>query len=110
MIVYYISSHGFGHTVRACEVIRNLPREARVTARTDVPEWFIRRELAGRAIEIRPGSFDCGVLGPDSTSIDLARTIYDWSNSRKFWGKIRVIVPHSTRHYPTTLTFRQSEV
>lgn len=75
MIVYYISSHGFGHTVRACEVIRNLPHEIPLTLRTGVPEWFLRQELEGRAFDLEPEQFDCGVVGPDSVDVDPLATL-----------------------------------
>lgn len=75
MIVYYISSHGFGHAVRSCEIIRNLAPEIPLTLRTCVPEWFLRHELDGRKFELAPERFDCGVLGPDSSAIDLEATL-----------------------------------
>ena len=75
MIVYYITSHGFGHAVRSCEIIRNLKPELPLTLRTSVPEWFIKHELNGRKVELTPTEFDCGVLGPDSACVDLARTV-----------------------------------
>jgi hypothetical protein len=75
MIFYYISAHGFGHMVRDCEVIRNLPPEIPLVLRTAGAQWFLRNELAGRPIEIAPAQFDRGTLGPDSSQIDLARTI-----------------------------------
>jgi len=75
MIVYYITSHGFGHTVRSCEIVRHLPAEMPLTLRTVVPEWFLRRELGERPFTLAPAAFDCGVLGPDSARIDLALTV-----------------------------------
>ena len=75
MIVYYITSHGYGHAVRACEIIRNLPPDVPLTIRSEVPEAFLRGELRGRAFALEPSSFDCGTLGPDSQSIDLRVTM-----------------------------------
>lgn len=75
MIVYYITSHGFGHAARSCEVIRNLPAGAPLTLRTAVPESFLRHELRGRPFTLAPAEFDCGVLGPDSSAVDLERTV-----------------------------------
>src|SRR5688572_19570159 len=75
MIVYYITSHGFGHAVRSCEVIRNLPPHLPLTLRTNLPEWFPRNELPGRPFELTHAEFDCGVLGPDSARVDLELTV-----------------------------------
>lgn len=75
MIVYYVTAHGFGHAVRACEVMRHLPPDVPLTVRSEVPEWLLRSELGGRPFELIPARFDCGTLGPDSTSVDLKMTI-----------------------------------
>lgn len=75
MIVYYITSHGYGHAVRSCEVIRNLDPSLPLTIRSSLPEWFLRQELGARPFTLAPASFDCGVLGPDSVRVDLDLTI-----------------------------------
>jgi hypothetical protein len=75
MIVYSISAHGFGHAVRACEVIRRLARDLPLTIRSEVPEWLLRSELGDRPFDLQPARFDCGTVGPDSTSVDLRATI-----------------------------------
>ena len=74
MLVYYISSHGFGHAVRSCEVIRQLPAELPLTIKTAVPEQFLREELGPRPFDCVFAQHDCGVLGPDSSHADLALT------------------------------------
>lgn len=74
MIVYYITAHGYGHAIRACEVIRHLSPDLPLTLRTGNPEWLLRVELGGRPAPILPARFDCGTLGPDATSVDLERT------------------------------------
>lgn len=76
MIVYYITSHGFGHAVRSCEVIRNIDPALPLTVRSNVPEWFLRQEIGtARPYILAPAEFDCGVLGPDSSRCDLAATV-----------------------------------
>ena len=75
MIVYVITSHGFGHAARACEVIRHLPPELPLTICSTVPEAFLRERLGPRGFTLRPRAFDCGVLGPDSTQVDLGLTL-----------------------------------
>lgn len=75
MIVYNITSHGYGHAVRSCEVIRNLDPALPLTIRTTLPEWFLRHELGAREFTLARAAFDCGVLGPDSVHVDLAATV-----------------------------------
>ncbi len=75
MIVHYVSAHGLGHAVRSCNVLRALPPDLPVTICTRAPAWLFERELAGRAITLRPAAFDVGTLGPDSVAVDLAMTV-----------------------------------
>ncbi|MBI3735923.1 hypothetical protein HY256_05370 [Candidatus Sumerlaeota bacterium] len=73
-IAYYITAHGFGHFVRSAAVIKALPAEIPLAVRTDIQAWFLEQELAGRHYTIDAGGFDCGTLGPDSTSVDIPLT------------------------------------
>ena len=75
MIVAYITSHGFGHAVRACEALRGLAAEITLTLRTSVPEWFLQSRMGGRPFDYAPAEFDCGTLGPDSRRIDVRQTL-----------------------------------
>jgi L-arabinokinase len=73
-IAYYITAHGFGHFVRSAAIIKALPAEIPLAVRTDISPWFLHQELAGRNYTLDPGGFDCGTLGGDSTSVDIAAT------------------------------------
>lgn len=73
-VAFYVSSHGFGHFVRAAEVMKTLSREIPIILRTEVPAWFIEQELAGVNYVLHPARFDCGTLGNDSTQVDPAMT------------------------------------
>jgi hypothetical protein len=75
MIVYAITSHGYGHLVRAATVIAALDPVIPLTLLTQCPEPLVRRLLAGRPFELAPVAFDCGTLGPDSSSVDPAQTL-----------------------------------
>jgi len=75
MIVWYITSHGFGHAVRSTLILARVDREIPVTLRTECPRWFLEQKLTGRPFELAPAAFDCGTLGPDATRIDLRRTL-----------------------------------
>ncbi len=74
-IIYYISSHGFGHGVRSCDIIRWL-----MTRRPDVPliittmlpEVFFRVRLPeSDAYSVRKAGFDTGIVQNDSVSGDV---------------------------------------
>lgn len=75
MIAWYITTHGLGHAVRACSVIRELPAEIPVTVRAAVSRWFLDEELGVRPFEHALATFDVGLLGPDSTHTDWRWTL-----------------------------------
>jgi L-arabinokinase len=74
-IVFYVSSHGFGHASRDIAVIGALARrrpEARIVVRTGVPAWFF--EPPAGAVEIQTCETDTGVVQTDSLRLDEAET------------------------------------
>jgi L-arabinokinase len=77
-IAYYISSHGYGHGVRSCDIIRALNRlypSVSVTMTTDMPASFLRNRLETDRNAIRPGSFDVGMVQLDSIRVDVPVTL-----------------------------------
>ncbi len=77
-IAYYISSHGYGHGVRSCDIIRAINRlypDARVTITTDMPPAFLQSRLGSGRNAIRPGSFDVGMVQLDSIRVDVPATL-----------------------------------
>lgn len=72
-ICYYISSHGYGHAARACQVMAALPDNVRLIARTSVDPAFIARE-SGRKVKVVPGQFDTGVIQKDNRTLDWPAT------------------------------------
>lgn len=77
-IAYYISSHGYGHGVRSCDIIRALNRlypDVHVTITTDMPPAFLRGRLETDRNTIRPGSFDVGMVQLDSIRVDVSATL-----------------------------------
>lgn len=72
-IAYYVSGHGFGHAVRATQVLRHLPGEIPVTVKSGAPEWFFRGEVE-RGFAFEPSVYDCGLLQRDSLTADLEAT------------------------------------
>lgn len=76
-ITFYISSHGFGHSTRAMEVIANIPDHIEVFIVTAAPEWLFRNQL-NRHFYYRKLDHDCGVVQQDSLSIDSVATLDRW--------------------------------
>lgn len=72
-IVVYVSSHGFGHSVREAELLRALlrlePRLA-IEVRTRAPRWIFPPEV--RMVE---RSLDVGVVQPESFRIEPRETL-----------------------------------
>jgi L-arabinokinase len=77
-VVYYITAHGYGHGVRACDILRAFGRlypEQRVVIVSDLHPSFLRNRLGPMAVSIRPGSFDVGMVQLDSIRVDLEATL-----------------------------------
>jgi hypothetical protein len=73
-IVYYITSHGYGHGVRSAAIANALSPGVDITFRTALPERFFREEVR-RNFTYAGASFDCGCVQKDSLTIDIARTL-----------------------------------
>ena len=76
LVVFYISSHGFGHASRDVEVINTLVGEhpdIRVVVRTSVPRWFVETSVDTR-IDLQSADVDTGVAQIDSLSLDEDET------------------------------------
>lgn len=88
-LAVYVSSHGFGHSVRASQVIRALPPQIPVLIRSMTPRWFFEQELRGRPFTLEPERFDVGALGPDSVGIDIERTFTEaWAVHRRAMDRL----------------------
>ena len=66
-MVYYVSAHGYGHGVRASDLIGGLlavAPELRLTVISDLPEDFFRSRLpaADGRVAFAPGAFDVGMV------------------------------------------------
>lgn len=73
-ICYYITGHGYGHAVRASQVISHLPPDIRVIVRGSTPEDLFDSEIR-REFEYMPAEFDCGCLQKDSISVLRRETL-----------------------------------
>lgn len=72
-----ITSHGFGHAVRACSVaaaIQHLCPEILLILVTTAPRWLLESYILGDFIH-RPRAFDVGVIQADSLKMDKSATL-----------------------------------
>ncbi|MBW4650056.1 MAG: glycosyl transferase [Kastovskya adunca ATA6-11-RM4] len=72
-----ITSHGFGHAVRAASVaaaIQQLCPDILLVLVTTVPRWLLESYIPGDFIH-RPRAFDVGVIQSDSLTMDKAATL-----------------------------------
>lgn len=73
-IVYYISGHGYGHTVRSLQVINELTGlGCEVIIKTIAPVFLFKEGLL-RPVEIIPEVFDLGLYQLDNIRFDLKKT------------------------------------
>lgn len=78
-ILYFVSAHGFGHAVRAAQVVRELTsRGHRCTIVTSAPRWIFDANLAGCDYGYRMMTVDEGVFQIDSLHNDLGQTYDRW--------------------------------
>lgn len=77
-LAYYVSAHGYGHGVRSCDILRALLRlhpGLRIAVTSDLPAPFFHDRLGPDAVELRPGSFDVGMVQLDSVRVDVPATL-----------------------------------
>jgi UDP:flavonoid glycosyltransferase YjiC (YdhE family) len=76
VVVWYVSSHGFGHAARDIEVVNEIGRTApdvRIVMRTSVPASFVE-QAATVPIDLQHAETDTGVAQIDSLRIDEPAT------------------------------------
>jgi hypothetical protein len=77
-IVFYISGHGFGHSIRQIAVINALlaagSSSPRIVVRTNAAPWLFDRTVRG-PIAIEQGETDSGVVQIDGLRLDEEATI-----------------------------------
>lgn len=98
-IVYYVSSHGLGHQVRAAGVIRHIPEEYRLIVRSRSDGWFQQGHL-GRSYEWHQGVFDCGAVQTNSLDVDVNATLAEAARLRAVQnidGEIEFLRAHDAR-------------
>jgi len=73
-LLYYITSHGYGHAVRSVAICNALSAEVSVVLRTTVPIQFFKEEMH-RPFLYEPASFDCGCIQRDGVNVDVIKTL-----------------------------------
>jgi hypothetical protein len=73
-VMYYVTSHGFGHGVRVCAVSNCFSPDVKLTFRTSLPLQFFREEMR-REFTYLKGEFDCGCVQSDGVTVDIEKTI-----------------------------------
>ena len=73
-VLYYITSHGYGHAVRSAAVCNCLPEGTRLSIRSDISPNFFDEELI-LPHGIRPGGFDVGCLQRDGVTVLVEETL-----------------------------------
>jgi len=77
-VAYYITSHGYGHGVRSCAIIRalnSLYPHVKVQIVSGLPPGFFQHQFDAMPISVRSKSFDVGMTQIDSIRVDVPSTL-----------------------------------
>jgi len=80
-LLCYISGHGFGHAVRAMEVLRALwarRPDVRVALRTSAPRWLFALDIDGPFTHSF-SQLDVGAVQADSLTVDVEATLHAYA-------------------------------
>jgi len=102
MLCYYITGHGFGHAVRATQVIKSLPPGLPLILKTTAPERLFREELSGREFSYVSAEYDCGCLQSDSVTVLRRETLTHYgeiarANTARLPGEVAFLRKHGVR-------------
>jgi hypothetical protein len=77
-IAYYITSHGYGHGVRSCSIIRAINEMypyLTVHVASELPVSFLSHQFGSIRNPLRARSFDVGMVQLDSIRVDVDATL-----------------------------------
>jgi hypothetical protein len=77
-IAYYVSAHGYGHGVRACDIVRALNRyypEVQIHIVSGLAADFLCNRICCDTNLLRPLAFDVGMIQKDSIRVDIPSTL-----------------------------------
>ena len=81
-ILYYITSHGFGHAVRTAAICNEIDKKISITIRSGVSNEFFVEEI-DRAFKYSYGEFDCGCVQKDGVTVDMQKTLEKYNQIAK---------------------------
>jgi hypothetical protein len=90
MIAVYVSGHGFGHSTRTAEVLRELRERAPelpITVVTSAPS-FLFEGVVPPPLTLRPIECDIGLVQRDALVIDEAATAARWREFAAGWDEL----------------------
>jgi L-arabinokinase len=90
MIAVYVSGHGFGHSTRTAEVLRQVRERAPelpITVVTSAPS-FLFRGVVPPPLNVRPVECDIGLVQRDALVIDEAGTAARWREFAAGWDEL----------------------
>jgi hypothetical protein len=96
-IAYYITSHGYGHGVRSCSIIRainELHPHLRVQIVSELPPSFLSNQVGSVRNPIRAKSFDVGMVQLDSIRVDVDFTL---QRAEQFYSKREELIERETK-------------
>lgn len=73
-LLYYITSHGYGHAARTATICNLLSPDTEILFRTTVPPEFFAEEIR-RPFAHAPAEFDCGCRQTDGVTVDVEETL-----------------------------------
>ncbi len=76
-ILYFVTSHGYGHAVRTSAICNSFDPDVRVTFNTALPARFFEEEIH-IPYKIREGSFDIGCIQIDGVTVDVQKTLQSY--------------------------------
>lgn len=93
-IAFYVSGHGFGHSTRAIEVIRQLSTKTRVLIKTSAPQWLYDGDLE-RTFEFHEQQHDIGCVQVDSLEVDGRKTLQAFT---KLWKHKDALIKREAKY------------
>jgi len=97
-IVYYISSHGYGHGVRSCQIIRAVKRlypQIAVDIVSNLPASFLRDRMGDFQLSARAEALDIGMVQEDSIRVDVNATL---SRLRELYARRAELVARESEY------------
>lgn len=90
-LIWYVTSHGNGHAVRTCDILREVHRRhpsRRIVLVGDLPAAFLHNRLGTEAVRLRRARFDVGLVQHDSITTDLPASLHALRQLAHAWESL----------------------